>query len=52
MGAEEELCVFLERGAQVSSGAINSNYDVDSLCRSFPKRLLDLKTAQGERLKY
>ena len=31
---------------------INAEYDVSGLCRSFPERLLRLKDAKGERLKY
>ena len=31
---------------------INAEFDVEGLCRSFPRRLGELNTKQGERLKY
>ena len=31
---------------------INTNHDVDNLCRSFSHRLVELPQSEGERLKY
>jgi hypothetical protein len=31
---------------------INAKYDVNGLCRSFPKRLAEMRLSKGERLKY
>ena len=31
---------------------INAEHDVDGLCRSFPKRLGELRSSKGERMKY
>ena len=31
---------------------INANFDVSGLCRSFPKRFRELKTAERERLSH
>lgn len=31
---------------------INANFDVESLCRSFPKRLQELEAAKGSRLRH
>ena len=31
---------------------INANYDVSALCKSFPRRISELLTAKGDRLRY
>ena len=38
--------------AEKCVGYINSVYNLDGLCRSFPKRLRELQAKQGERLTF
>ena len=48
----EQMQKAFDANMNASFRYINAEYDVSGLCRSFPERLLRLKDAKGERLKY
>ena len=49
---EETPAQFARRLAECVADVNNGSCDVDALCRSFPKRLVELKKAKGDRLNH